>query len=106
MLKKEVVDATNDKIDNKQEKFWAMCFILRSTHKRYMILLDDRKRSSSLGRDKYQQSLTEVFNSLVRDSGEYDGVRRPYNPSFERGHGGRGRRGRDGFMLAQQGCGG
>ena len=106
MLKKEVVDATDDEIYNEREKFLAVCFILRSNKTRYAKLLDDLKRSANLGRDEYPESLTEAFNLLVRESGEYNGVRRAYNPRFGRGHGGQGGRGRNGFMFDQQGRGG
>ena len=106
MLGKELAESTDDEIDNEREKFLAMCFVLRSNETRYAKLLDDLKRSANLGRDEYPESLTEAFNLLIRESGEYDGIRRAYNPRFGRGRGGRGGRGRHGFTFAQQGRGG
>ena len=49
-------------------------------------------------------SLTEAFDLLVRESGEYDTVR-PVSNRY-RGRGGRGGRGRQHFLFAQQGRGG
>ena len=61
------------------------------------------KRSANLGRDEYPKTLMEVFNLLVRESGEYDTVRQPNNRF--RGRGGRGGRGNHAFMFTQQGGG-
>ena len=79
----------------------AVCFLLRSDESRYKTLLEGLKRSANLGRDEYPATLTEAFDLLVRESGEYDTVR-PQNNRF-RGRGGRGGRGRHSYLFAQQG---
>ena len=66
-------------------------------------LLDDLRSLANRGRDDYPITLSDAFNLLVRESGEYDSVRKP-NPRF-RGGGGRfgGGRGRQSYMFAQRG---
>ena len=71
-------------------------FILRSDVNRYKQLLKDLKRLANLGRDEYPESLTEAFNLLVRESGEYDTVRNRYSNRY-RGRGGQG--GQSFFLL-------
>ena len=44
------------------------------------------KWSTNLGKDDYPKTLTEAFNMLVRESGEYDSVRRAYSHRFGFGH--------------------
>jgi len=65
--------------DAKRERFMAECFILRcdglSEHSRYKKLLKDLKSSANRGRDEYPTTLTDAFDLLVRESGEYDTVR-------------------------------
>ena len=60
-------------------------------------MLEDLKRSANLGRDEYPETLTEAFNLLVRESGEYDTVRT--TSTRYRPRGGRGGRGRQIFCL-------
>ena len=96
--------ATGLQLREEKEKFMAVCFVLRSDPERYKVLLNDLKRSANLGRDEYPKTLTEAFDLLVRESGEYDTVRPPSNRY--RGRGGRGGRGRYNFLFAQQGRGG
>ena len=55
-----------------KKKIMAICFILRSDPERYKALLQDLKRSANLRRDEYSKTLTEAFDILVRESGEYD----------------------------------
>lgn len=105
MLGKEIHEAIEAEIDIECEKFMGMCFILRSHKGTYKKLLDDLKRSSNLGRDKYPETLTEAFNLLVIESGEYDSVRQTSNHRYGRGRSGRGGRGRSSFLFAQQGRG-
>ena len=62
------------------------------------------KSAANRGRDVYPVTLTEAFNLLVRESGEYDSVS-TYNPRH-RSRGGRGGRGRHSFLFAQTGRGG
>lgn len=104
LLEKTIANASAAEIRAEKEKFMAVCFLLRSDETRYKTLLDDLKRSSNLGRDEYPATLTEAFDLLVRESGEYDTVR-PLNSRF-RGRGGRGTRGRNSYLFAQQGRGG
>ena len=52
-----------------------MCYILRSNEGRYKKLLDDLKSLENCGRDEYPETLTNAFNLLVRESGEYDTVK-------------------------------
>ena len=52
-----------------------------------------------LGRDEYPVTLTEAFDLLVRESGEFDSTQ-PFRR--QNGRGGRGGRGRN-FMFAQRG---
>ena len=99
MLGKDLNKATEAEINIEREKFMGMCFILHSHEGTYKKLLDDLKRSANLGRDEYPETLTEAFNLLVRESGEYDAVRRPFNSRYGRGRGGRGGRGRMSFCL-------
>ena len=104
MLGKKLGEATSDELREEKEKFMAICFIVRSDAERYKVLLQDLKRSANLGRDEYPKTLTEAFDLLVRESGEYDTVR-PVSNRY-RGRGGRGGRGRQNFLFAQQGRGG
>ena len=105
ILGEDLNKATDTEINIERERFMGMCFILRSHVGTYKKLLDDLKRSANLGRDEYPETLTEDFNLLVRESGEYDAVRRPFNPRYGLGRGGRGGRGRSNFLSAQQGRG-
>ena len=86
--------ATPTEIKNEKEHFMVVCLIVRSDEGRYKILLDDLKSSVNRGRDEYPSTLTDAFDLLVRESGEYDTVRR-CAPRFTRGRNGRGGRGRD-----------
>ena len=104
LLGKTIENATPTEIKAEKEKFMAVCFMLRSDDARYKTLLDGLKRSANLGRDEYPETLTEAFDLLVRESGEYDTVR-PLTNRF-RGRGGRGGRGRQSYLFAQQGRGG
>ena len=76
----------------------AVCYILRSDTDRYGKLLEDLKSSANRGRDEYPVTLTDAFDLLVRESGEFD------TKSYRRfnGRGDRGSRGRN-YMLAQRG---
>ena len=82
----------------------AICFILRSDLDRYKRLLEDLKSLANLGRDGYPETLTEAFDLLVRESGEYDTVCTVSSRYRQRG--GRGGRGRQDFLFMQQGRGG
>ena len=62
------------------------------------------KSAANRGRDEYPVTLTEAFDLLVRESGEYDSVS-IYNQRH-RSRGGRGGRGRHSFLFAQTGRGG
>ena len=103
LLGKDVHVATQDERKEEKEHFMAICFIVRSDEGRYKKLLDDLKSSANRGRDEYPTTLTNAFDLLVRESGEYDTVRR--NPRFNRGRYNRGGRGRDSFLFAQAGRG-
>ena len=76
----------------------AICYILRSDADRYSKLLEDLRSSANRGRDEYPVTLSDAFDLLVRESGEYDTVQ-----SYRRfnGRGGRGGRGRN-YMFAQR----
>ena len=60
---------------------------MRSDADRYGKFLEDLKSSANRGRDKYPVTLTDAFDLLVRESGEFDTTQpyRRYN-----GRGGRG----------------
>ena len=103
MLGAELSTATDLQIRQEKEKYMAICFILRSDELRHKRLLEDLKRSANLGRDEYPETLTDAFDLLVRESGEYDTVRATSNR--HRGRGTRGGRGRQNFLFAQQGRG-
>jgi len=72
MLGKDLGVATADEVKDEKEYFLAMCFILRSDKGRYKKLLEDLKSSANRGRDEYPKTLTDAFDLLVRESGEYD----------------------------------
>ena len=74
LLEKTIANTSAAEIRAEKEKFMAVCFLLRSDETRYKTLLDYLKRSSNLGRDEYHVTLTEAFDLLVRESGEYDTV--------------------------------
>ena len=103
LLGKDLNKASKLEISEEKEKFMAICYILRSDENRYKKLLDDLRSSANRGRDEYPITLTDAFNLLVRESGEYDSVRKS-NPRFQ-GRGGRfgGGRGRQSYMFAQRG---
>ena len=69
-------DATKQHIIAERERFMAVNFILRSDNNRFKKLNDDLKSSANRGRDEYHVTLTDAFNLLVRESGEYDFVRK------------------------------
>ena len=96
MLKKEISAATKGDISAEKERFMAVCYILKSDDGRYKKLNDDLKSSANRGRDEYPETLTDAFNLLVRESGEYDTVRANV-PRYRRG--GRGGRGRQSFLF-------
>ena len=99
LLGKKIENASGAEIYEEKEKFMAICYILRSDVDRYGKLLEDLKSSANRGRDEYPITLTDAFDLLVRESGEFDTVQ-----SYRRfnGRGGRGGRGR-GYMFAQRG---
>ena len=99
LMGKKIEDATKAEIHAEKEKFMAVCYVLRSDTDRYGKLLDDLKSSANRGRDEYPISLTDAFDLLVRESGEFD-TTQPYRRHNSRG--GRGGRGRN-FMFAQRG---
>ena len=72
LLGKEIKVASKAEISAEKEKFMAVCYILRSDASRYSKLLDDLKSSANRGRDEYPTTLTDAFDLLVRNSGEYD----------------------------------
>ena len=75
IMGKSIKKATAAKINKEKEQFMAACFILRSDENSFKILLENLKRSTNMGRDKYPKTLTEAFNLIVRDLGEYGTVR-------------------------------
>ena len=100
--------ATKTQKDKEKDRFMAACFILRcdgiNERSRYKNLLEDLKSSANRGRDEYPTTLTEAFDLLVRESGEYDTIR-GFNPRYRTRRGLR-NRGRGHFLFAQQGRGG
>ena len=74
MLKKELKNATNDKINEGRDRFAAICFILRRDESTYRKILEGLKSSANIGRDEYPQTLTDAFDLLVRESGHYDSM--------------------------------
>ena len=76
----------------------GISFILGSDENRLKKLKEDLKSPTNSGRDELPVTLTEAFNLLVRESGEYDIVRK-YNPRFRGPRGGRGGRGTQNFMF-------
>ena len=106
LLGQAIEYASKAELNEEKEKFMAVCFMLRSDESRYKTLLEGLKRSANLGRDEYPATLTEAFDLLVRESGEYDTVRPPQQNNRFRGRGGRGGRGRTSYLFAQQGRGG
>jgi hypothetical protein len=99
--------ATKEELNEEKQKFMATCFILRSDETRYKKLLDDLKSSANRGRDEYPTTLTNAFDLLVRESGEYNTMRGSssrFRPRRRRG-GPRGGRGRNSFLFTQQGRG-
>ena len=102
---KNLDKASKQDIDTKREKFMAITFTLRSADNRFKKLNEDLKGAANKGRDEYCVSLTEDFNLLVRESGEYDTVK---NYFYSPRHGCRGRgggRGRHSFLFSQGGRG-
>ena len=99
LLGKKIENASKGSINEEKEKFMAICYILRSDADRYSKLLEDLRSSANRGRDEYPVTLSDAFDLLVRESGEYDTVQ-----SYRRfnGRGGRGGRGRN-YMFAQRG---
>ena len=93
MLNKELKDSTADEINEERDHFKATCFIIMSNGSTYKKLLDDLKSSSNRGRDEYPRALTDVFDLLVKESGQYDTVRPRNIRSETRGRGGRGEEG-------------
>ena len=75
MMKKKIADATEQEIKDERERFMAISFILRSDDRRFKKLNDDFKSSANRGKDEYPEALTNVFNLLARESGEYDTVK-------------------------------
>ena len=100
LIGKPLDTATDTEINEEKEKFMAVCFTLGSDQQRYKKLLDDLKSSANCGRDKYPETVTDAFDLLVRDSGEYDSVAPPNNRY--RGHSGPRGRGCQNIMVAQQ----
>ena len=76
----------------------AVSFILCSDNYRFKKLNEDLKSATNRGRDEYPVTLTEDFDLLVRESGEYDSMT-TYNPRH-RSRSGRGGRGRNSFLFA------
>ena len=105
LMGKTIHVASTDEIEAEKEHFLAVCFIVRSDEGRYKSLLDDLKSSANRGQDEYPITLISAFDLLVRESGEYNTVRK-YNPRNFRGQGNRGGRGRNSFLFAQSGRGG
>ena len=101
MIEKPLGTATIDEINEEKEKFMAICFILRSEQHRLKKLLDNLKSSANHGKDEYPGTVTEAFDLLVRESGEYDGLAPSTNRY--RGRGGPRGRGRHSYMFAQDG---
>ena len=70
--------ATKKEKDAEKDRFMAACLILRcdgfGERSRYKNLLEDLKSSANCGRDKYPTTLTDAFDLLVRESGEYDTI--------------------------------
>ena len=87
MIKRELKDTTNDKINEERGYFVATCFILRTNESTYKKRLYDLKSSSNRGCDNYPCTLTDTFDLLTREPGRYDTVR-PMNIKNEtRGRG-------------------
>ena len=52
----------------------AVCFILRSDDVRYKKLNNDLKSSANQGRGEYPKTLTDSFDLIANEYGEYDTV--------------------------------
>ena len=87
------------KLQSTKKKIMAVCYILRSDIDRYGKLLEDLKSSANRGRDKYHVTLTNTFDLLVRESGDFDTVRPAHRPGSCGGRGGRGGRN---YMFVQR----
>ena len=98
LLGKYSTSASDIETNEEKEKMMAVYFILRSNESRYNTLFDGLKRSANLGREKYPATLTEAFNLLVRESGEY-GSLCPRNGRY-RTRGRHGGRDRHSYLLA------
>lgn len=83
----QLSSVTKQQKEKEMERLLAVCFILRSDgtgeRSRYKKLLEDLKSSANRGRDEYPITLTDAFDLLVHESGEYDTVRRG-NPRYRR----------------------
>ena len=55
-----------------RDKFLAVCFWKRSYLKRYCRLLEQLQESAYLGRDEYPQTMVDVYDTLIRFSGQFN----------------------------------
>ena len=100
LIGKSLNSATDAEINEEKRKFMAVCFTLGSDPQTYKKLLNDLRSLVNRGRDKYLETVTDVFDLLVRDSGEYDSIALPTN-MYRRRRGPRGR-GHQSYMFSQQ----
>ena len=66
-----VTDADNNK---EREKFLAICSLKIADLKRCRRLLEQLQESAYLGRDKYPQTTLDVYDTLIRFSGQFNSV--------------------------------
>ena len=90
MLGKDYFALIVEERNTAKDKLMAVCFILRSNEGRYKKLLEDLKSSANRGRDEYPETFTSAFDLLVRESGEYDTARAPFNWNRDSRYRGRG----------------
>ena len=70
-----VTNADNNKA---REKFRAIFFLKRDNLKRYRRLLQQLQESTYLVRDEYPQMIVDVYDTLIRFSGQFNSMGKCY----------------------------
>lgn len=75
MIGGDLSSASSNKTTEEKEQVMGIYFILRSDGGQYKKLLDNLKDSANRGCNEYPTMLTNAFDLLVRESGEYDTIK-------------------------------